>query len=105
MEDNPDLYSVNLSGAIQCNACHLVLQSSPLISSTKSYRSHQSTCCKKINCIKGNDSIGAKRSEKAPGSDNFNDINFDGGEDNVDHSLDDGFDGSPVADSDILLAY
>ena len=106
LEDNPDLYSVNLSGAIQCNACRLVLQCSPLISSTKSYRSHQSTCCKKIKCIKGNDSIGAKSSEKAPWSDNFNDINFDGDEDNVDHSLDDAFDGSlSVADSDILLAY
>ncbi len=52
LEENPDLYSINSSGAIQCKACHLVLQASPIISCALSYSSHQSSCCNnKKKCI------------------------------------------------------
>ena len=49
LEESPDLYSVNSFGAIQCSACRMVLKASPLISRKLSYRSHQSSCCKKSN--------------------------------------------------------
>ena len=47
LEESPDLYSVNSFGAIQCSACRMVLRASPLILRRLSYRSHQSSFCKK----------------------------------------------------------